>query len=286
VILALVAAALVHNPVYARDFPDPFVLKVGRTYDAYATNGDGSNVQTATSSDLVHWRRGPDALPKLGSWDFPGSTWAPEVVRHANGTYVLYYTASSGTQCVGRAVSKSPLGPFVDRFDGPLVCQKAAGGSIDPDASGGYLYWKNDGNSFGGRTHIWAQRLSADGLHLVGPRRAIESNGNQVWEGGVVEGPEMLRHAGRYYLFYSGGNFADDTYAVGYATCEGPLGPCTDAPENPILKTGCRAHGPGHNTFADGRIVYHAWNPAHTQRQLWISRLEWRNGKPRVDGPC
>jgi beta-xylosidase len=261
------------------------VLKVGGTYYAYATNGNGSNVQTATSKDLVHWRPGRDALPKLGSWDFPGSTWAPEVARRG-GRYVLYYTASSGTQCIGRAVARVPQGPFVDSFKGPLVCQKGLGGSIDPDPSGGYLYWKNDGNSIGSPTHIWAQRLSSDGLRLVGPRRSIETNGNQAWEGSVVEGPEMLRHGGRYYLFYSGGNYNDDSYAVGYATCTGPLGPCKDAPENPILKTGCRAHGPGHNTFAGPYIVYHAWNPAHTKRQLWLSRLVWRHGKPHVDGPC
>ena len=138
--LAMVVVALTFaNPVYDRDFPDPFVLKVGHTYYAYATNGNGSNVQTATSKDLVHWTPGRDALPKLGAWDFPGNTWAPEVSAHG-GRYVLYYTASSGTQCVGRAVATSPRGPFVDSSKTALVCQKSIGGSIDPDASGGYLY--------------------------------------------------------------------------------------------------------------------------------------------------
>jgi predicted NBD/HSP70 family sugar kinase/GH43 family beta-xylosidase len=271
------------NPVLNVDFPDPFVLKVGGTYYAYATNGNGKQVQTATSKDLVHWKLGPDALPKVGPWGFPGSTWAPEVAVHGD-TYVLYYTASSGTQCIGRAVAHTPLGPFVDTAKQPLVCQKAQGGSIDPDPSGGYLYWKNDGNSIGLTTHIWAQKLSPDGLRLVGPRRSIEQN-DAVWEANVVEGPEMIRHDGRYYLFYSGGHFNEDNYAVGYATCAGPLGPCKDAPENPILQTRCRAHGPGHNTFADGWIVYHAWNPAHTKRVLWIDRLDWKDGKPVVHGP-
>ena len=206
------------NPVYDRDFPDPFVLKVGGTYYAYATNGNGSNVQTATSKDLVHWTPGSDALPKLG-------------------------TASSGTQCIGRAIATAPQGPFVDSFAGALVCQKSDGGSIDPDAYGGYLYWKNDGNSIGR--------------------------------------PTQIRD-----LFYSGGSFNDDSYAVGYATCRGPLGPSADAPENPILETGCRAHGPGHNTFAGPYIAYHAWNAAHTRRQLWLSRLDWQDGKPVVHGPC
>ena len=95
----------------------------------------------------------------------------------------------------------------------------------------------------------------------------------------------MVQHEGGYYLFYSGGHFNEDNYAVGYATCNGPLGPCADAPENPILSTHCRAHGPGHNTFADGWILYHAWNPSHTKRELWIDRLDWKDGKPVVHGP-
>ena len=56
------------NPVYRGDFPDPFVLKVGDGYYAYATNGAGKQVQTPTSKDLVHWQPGPDVLPKVGSW--------------------------------------------------------------------------------------------------------------------------------------------------------------------------------------------------------------------------
>ena len=87
--LALLVAAFVltspANPVYNRDFPDPFVLKVGHTYFAYATNGNGSNVQTATSTDLVHWTPGRDALPKLGSWDFPATRGRPRSLRTRTG---------------------------------------------------------------------------------------------------------------------------------------------------------------------------------------------------------
>jgi beta-xylosidase len=284
------------NPVYPRDFPDPFVLKADGTYYAYATNGNGANIQTATSKDLVHWKPGPDAIPKLGPWAQPSQTWAPEVLARSDGTYVLYYTASAGQQCVGRAVSKTPQGPFVDSWTAPLVCQHSDGGSIDPspfrDSDGSlYLYWKNDGNSLGEPTKIWAQRLSADGTQLVGAAVATGETNDQVWEANVVEGPVMWKHDGRYVLFYSGGNYADDTYAVGYATCKGPLGPCTDAPGNPILKTKCRAHGPGHNALIEvgGQtwIVYHAWRPNHAgdERELWIDRLDWVNGKPVVHGP-
>src|SRR5689334_13358710 len=56
------------NPVLTRDFPDPFVLKAGDLYYAYATNGAGKNIQRATSPDLVHWSVQGDAMPALASW--------------------------------------------------------------------------------------------------------------------------------------------------------------------------------------------------------------------------
>jgi len=280
------------NPVYDRDFPDPFVLKVGDTYYAYATNGDGKQVQTLTSEDLVDWTPGPDALPKVGAWTINGQTWAPEVLARDDGTYVLYYTANL---CVGRAVASKPLGPFVDESKHALVCQGSLGGSIDAspfrdDDGSLYLVWKNDGNHIGVPARIWSERLSADGLRLVGPRRPLEQN-NKPWEGSVVEGPMLWKHDGHYVLFYSGNAFDSDSYAVGYATCDSPLGPCRDAPENPILKKACRAMGPGHNAIVDVQgetwIVYHAWLPNHTgdKRVLWIDKLDWSDGKPRVDGP-
>jgi beta-xylosidase len=280
-------AALV-NPVLARDFPDPFVLQVGDTYYAYATNGNGKQVQTATSKDLQHWTPGPDALPTVAKkWAYNGATWAPEVMKIGD-RYVLYYTTS---QKIGRAVASTPLGPFVDDSSGPLVDQLTLGGSIDAspfrdDDGSLYLYWKNDGNSVGKETDIWVQRLAPDGLSLVGEPVQTGEKNDQVWEGRVVEGPTMWKHDGRYYLFYSGNDYASDAYAVGYATCKGPLGPCADAPGNPILTTKCNAYGPGHNALFGDWTAYHSWNEAHTQRQLWISPLDWKDGRPVVDGPC
>jgi beta-xylosidase len=281
------------NPVLAQDFPDPFVLRDGDTYYAYATNGNDKQVQTATSKDLVHWTPGPDALPHVApKWGYNNATWAPEVMRIGK-RYVLYYTSSSR---IGRAVATTPLGPFHDDTAQPLIAQSTLGGSIDAspfhDTDGTlYLYWKNDGNAIGMATDIWVQKLSPDGLRLVGAARKTGETNDQVWESTVVEGPTMWKHDGRYYLFYSGGDYAGDDYAVGYATCAGPLGPCKDAPENPILKTACRAHGPGHNALieVDGAtwIVYHAWraNHAGNKRELWIDPLDWQDGKPVVHGP-
>jgi len=63
-------------PVYPADFPDPFVLRVGATYYAFATNA-GANVPVLRSTDLVHWQPAGDALPVLARWAILGRTWAP-----------------------------------------------------------------------------------------------------------------------------------------------------------------------------------------------------------------
>jgi beta-xylosidase len=290
------AAKTFRNPVHAENFPDPFLLRAGDTWHAYATNDDDGNVQTLRSRDLVTWTKGPDALPELGGWAYPGKTWAPEVLE-LDGRYVLYYTANAadaGLQCIGRAVAAAPPGPFRDEAKAPLVCQRAEGGSIDPspfrDEDGAlYLLWKNDGNCCAKDTWIYAQRLSQDALRLEGqPARLVRQDAG--WEADVIEAPAMVRREGRYYLFFSANAFDADLYAVGYARCDAPLGPCRDAPENPILRSGCEASGPGHQAIVevDGEtwIAYHAWpRSGEEERELWLDRVTWEDGKPAVKGP-
>jgi beta-xylosidase len=287
------------NPVYEDNFPDPHVILVDGTYYAYATNDNDGNVQTLRSKDLVEWTEGPDALPELGPWSYPGKTWAPEVLALENGTFVLYYTANAadfGRQCIGVAVARKPEGPFVDKAKKPFVCQDDEGGSIDAaafrdDDGSLYLLWKNDGNCCGMDTWIYSQRLSADGRKLVGkPARLVKQDA--VWEGNLVEAPTLWKEEGRYYLFFSANAFDSDAYAVGYATCDAPLGPCEDAPENPILKSACDASGPGHQTIVrddddETWFVYHAWpaDGSTDRRVMWIDPLVWEDGKPVVEGP-
>ena len=290
------------NPVYDANFPDPGVLRVGDTYYAYGTNDGVRNVPLLTSTDLVSWDGPEEVLPELGSWATAGYTWAPEVLQVADDRYVLYYTAcdtATNLQCVGVAVADNPRGPFVDSSDRPLICEADEGGSIDAspfrDSDGQlYLYWKNDGNHIGVPTHLYGQRLSDDGTSLVGERVRLLTN-HAPWHAHVIEAPQMHRRHGAYYLFYSANAFDSDAYAVGYARCDGPLGPCQDADENPILATGEQAAGPGHCSLVvgpDGNdwLLYHAWPPdaigsAHPGRVMWLDRVDWVDGKPVVRGP-
>jgi beta-xylosidase len=49
------------------------------------------------------------------------------------------------------------------------------------------------------------------------------------------EGPEMLKHDGKYYLTYSSGVYTQKNYAVGYAVSDSPFGPFTKPANNRIL---------------------------------------------------
>ncbi|MDQ3703883.1 MAG: glycoside hydrolase family 43 protein [Chloroflexota bacterium] len=291
------------NPVIKGDFPDPGIINVDGVYYAYATNAGNKNVQVARSNDLVNWEMLRDALPGISKWaslQF-GNVWAPEVMKIGE-QYVMYYTArdkASNKQCIGLATSPTPEGPFHDTRTEPFVCQPEQGGSIDAapfrDGDKLYLYWKNDGNCCGGITYLYAQEMSADGLSLIGEPTQLVKN-DERWEGIVIEAPTMWKQGDTYYLFFSGNIYNGLDYAVGYATCQSPTGPCQDAEENPILKTSLERPpviSPGHQTVIaddDGELwlVYHAWESPpgpKPRRFVWLDRLEWKGGKPDVLGP-
>src|SRR2546421_75946 len=73
------------------------------------------------------------------------------------------------------ATSGTPRGPFVDTSTGPLICQTARGGSIDPNpyvdpaTDAVVLLWKSDDNALGvgHPTHIWGQPVTANGRALA-----------------------------------------------------------------------------------------------------------------------
>lgn len=294
-------------PAFAGDFPDPFVMRVGTqptamTYYAYSTGSGGRNLQVIASSDLSTWTQPIDPLPTLPSWASPGLTWAPGVIARGSG-FVMYYTvhdAKSGRQCISVATATGPTA-FTDRSAGPLVCQVKNGGSIDPEpflaADGSlYLLWKSDDNALGQSTSLWAQRLSSNGLALVGrsPTRLLRASA--VWQRGIIEGPSMVYAAGAYYLFYGAGNWSSASAGIGYATCRSPLGKCTNRSlTGPWLGSHGAASGPsGPATFpvtdAGGvttlRIAYHAWQNGVVGyqnggvRDLWIDKLTFSSGVP------
>ncbi|MEO3753165.1 glycoside hydrolase family 43 protein [Streptomyces sp. B6B3] len=278
------------------DFPDPDVVAADGTYWAYATNAGGANVQTASASSVNGtWTRGGDALPTLGAWARTGLTWAPEVSRRADGSFVMYYTArdvASDRQCIGTAVSDSPAGPFQPVGDGPLVCPANEGGAIDAatftdDDGATYLLYKNDGNAVGMDTWLHLQRLSADGLTLEGePARLLKQDRPE--EQGLIEAPTLVKRDGTYVLMYSAGFYGDGSYFVGYATSSALTGPYTKSAE-PLLttETSGGVTGPGgQDVVGDGSgdwLVFHGvLSQDPLVRGMFVAPLTWTGGLPSV----
>lgn len=302
------------NPVYPRDFPDPFVLKYVGQYWAYCTGirADGRAFGILHSRDLVHWQEVGSALDLL-----PGGHtcyWAPEVT-YDNGRFYMYYSVGDETTMQIRvAVAESPGGPFIDSGHG-LTAEPFA---IDPhvfedDDGVRYLFYATD---FLSHTHIGTGTVRdrlLDPFTLAGQPQPVTRarydwqvyDPNRAEKGGVrwhtVEGPFVLKRKGVYYQMFSGGNWKNVTYGVSFATTRQIAAPreweqvCDGEQVLPILRTlPGRVVGPGHNSAVRGpdnqqlMCVYHRW-PANESsgsgRQLAIDPLDWAGDRMIVLGP-
>ena len=235
------------NPVYDGDFPDPFVLKCRR--------------HVLRLRDERRRQAGADA-----DVDRPRPL-AARARRVAEGRLVGLQRRDLGAggaearrRLVRPLLHREPLRRPRGRDEAArpvrrswpsesLVCQRMPGGSIDPspfrdDDGTLYLLWKNDGNAIGAPTHIYAQRLSPRRLRLVGKRqrrsRRTTSRGRRA--------SSRARCCGNTTAATSSstpGTLQRRGLRGRLRDVRPPLGPCKDAPENPILKTTCRRTGPG-----------------------------------------
>lgn len=290
------------NPV--ANGADPFVFKdTDGTYYLYSTSGDSYGYRVYTSSNLVEWeaqgycmRRGDvyiDNNYKNSSGNFAYYFWAPEVIRDNNKYYMVYTVQEH----IGIAVSDSPLGPFSSERDGYLMPEfKNIDGHFYRDDDGRlYLYFVSVGNvSLNGDaiTHgnnIWGGPFDLDSMQFEAgyPRLLVEhDNKNTLYldypglfyrGSAVAEGPEMLKHNGKYYLTFSQDSYKNAGYSVWYATSDSPTGPFKKYKRGPVLISDDIEHkdtenphlyGTGHHSFTtspDGSeliIVYHAHRSA------------------------
>lgn len=237
---------------------DPFVLQGDGTRGfLYTTNRPGVNVPAYRSNNLVDWHYVGDALPVIPSWAARGKTWAPEVLQLSPSQFVLFFAAEdkdSGKQCLGRATGTNPTGPFTSNDPRPFLCHPGKAATIDPspfrDADQKlYLLWKTredrpDGSKL---TQIWIQPLTPQGVLAESTPQSLISN-DLPWEGKHVEAPSLVKHRGRYFLFYSAGASTAMHYSISYATADKVVGPYDKAPENPIVRSNASLRGPGHQS--------------------------------------
>lgn len=269
------------TPVITTNFPDPAIFQDSdNTWYAFATNGNGKNVQVAkAASPSGPWTVLPnDLLPTPGAWSNGQNVWASDV-RKLGSTYVLYYSATVAAQtaqhCVGAATSNTILGPY-SATASPLACPLSTGGAID--ASGftdtdetHYLVYKVDGNSIGHGgvcgntvapivpTPLILQALASDGVTPVGD--PIELLNRSDADGPLIEAPNVILVNGVYFLFFSSNCYTTPQYDVSYATASSIKGPFTKS-DAPLLVTGSPFNittpGGAQATMDGKSLVFHA----------------------------
>ncbi|HEY8571541.1 family 43 glycosylhydrolase [Phenylobacterium sp.] len=124
------------------------------------------------------------------------------------------------------------------------------------------------------RTRIFAQAL--EGGRLAGERTLVLQN-DQPWEAHLIEGMWVTNAAGRWWMFYSGNDFATARYGIGVAQADDPLGPWTKAAA-PFLTSTAEWRGPGHPSVAegpDGRpwLFLHAFRPGEMGYKVFRALL-------------
>lgn len=259
-------------PEFHGRFGSPTIVKDGDSLHAYFAiqrfAGQTEHVAHARSDDNGKtWLRIGDALPHVGTAAVAdGAVWAPGAAKLDDHHWMLYYTGvRAGTQshmCIFRAHADSPHGPFVDDFAEPLACPDGGLWAIDPypvkDAHGDWhlVARVDEGN---GVNTIQIRRLGEFGRHFAPGSQwttltRITKGG---WEEPVMENASIVRlddHGEqRWYVFYSGGSYRNNSYAVGYADCGKSIdGPCEKKTvAGPWLASRPELHmyGPGTPTF-------------------------------------
>ncbi|HEX4220626.1 MAG TPA: glycoside hydrolase family 43 protein [Acidimicrobiales bacterium] len=273
------ASATAPATIFSQDqwVSDPAVLIDGhRTY--LYTTGLGKfvapHIPVRVMNGTTTLAQPTDAMPTLPSWSW-GWLWAPDVMKVSSHRYVMWFSSEDVnrtnpdgvySECIGNATSDNPLGPFVPAA-APVICQQW--GSIDPrifTAADGkhWILWKADNNADHAQvipTTIWSQRLGPTGTTLLGQPKQIAA-ATQPWEQGLIEAPDLVRTGNKYYLFFSGNSSNQPTAGIGYQTCKGVQGPCTDTRTTPLLTGNAQGQGPSEESlFTRNGVTWLLYTP-------------------------
>lgn len=263
--------------------------------------------EVISSPDLVKWTPVGGALRPLPR-EMGTHCWAPEIVPR-DSRWWMYYSVGHEDRAhqLRVAVADDVTGPYEDCGVNLAPDERFA---IDPhpfrDGDGTwYLFYARDvleGERVG---TMLAVDVLDDMTSLRGQARTIvppsadwqlflpqrEMYG-EVYDWHTIEGPFVRERNGRYYCFFSGGNWQTEGYGVAYAVAEHPLGPWSEPSDQPPLLTTVpgKVVGPGHAcvvTTPRGQdvLVYHAWDQAQTGRRMFIDPITWTPEGPVVDGP-
>ena len=297
------------NPVWDGYLADPHVIKTNDTYYAYGTGttSDGKHFPVLKSIDFVNWEFVGGAMESLKQPALK-DYWAPEVAER-DGKYYLYYAGDMKQRV---AVSDSPVGPFKDtgKLLFPDLEFSIDGHPFkDPVSGKWYFFFAKDYFDKRPGTALAVVELSDDMVSVKGEAHTVirafadwqiyQKNRhwyNKDWPAWhTVEGPTVVYKDGKYYCFYSGGNWQTSGYGVGCGVSDSITGPYIDSWSIDKASVLCSNQGgligPGHNSIIIGPddqthfIVYHSWNKERTARQMCLDPIIWTDNGPKAYKP-
>ena len=215
--------ATFRNPLFAGDFADPSIVRVGADFYATFTSYQyAPGLQVWHSRDLVNWEHIANAHARTY-----GEVWAPDISEY-QGRFFIYYPQDGKLFVVHADKPSGPWSEPVDLQQGGIdPCHVVA-----PDGTR-YLY-------YGGAD---VRQLSADGLSLVGEQRKVHEGWKfpDTWKtaGFWMESPKLTRRGEYYYLINAeGGTDGPPTsHMAVVARSKSPLGPWENSPYNPLIHT-------------------------------------------------
>ncbi|WP_407109739.1 glycoside hydrolase family 43 protein [Streptomyces sp. DSM 116494] len=277
------------NPFVDGWYADPDIAVYDGAYWVFPTTSRPYDQQTHldafSSTDLVHWKKHSEVLTREDiSWA-ERAMWAPAPIER-DGRYYLYFAANdiqndSQPGGIGVAVADRPEGPYEDALGRPLISRFHNGAQpIDQD-----VFIDDDGQAYmyyGGWGHANVVKLNPDMTSLG--TFDDGSTYREITPADYVEGSQMFKRDGKYYLMWSEGGWTGPDYSVSYAISDSPTGPFEKI-DKVLAQDPAVARGSGHNSVVNvpgtdiWYIFYHRRPLSETDgnhRQLAYDRMHFR----------
>ncbi|MFF0344324.1 family 43 glycosylhydrolase [Kribbella sp. NPDC004875] len=283
--------------VGTQSFADPGFAHFGSSYYLYRTGaGFGARSTSGSGWSAIH-----NSMTSIPAWVDHGSPllWAPEVFqsKDSHGTlYVMYFTGQSSSRhvhCIGVATSRHPASGFVGGSK-PVVCSPWVSRgyeAIDPAAYRAkdgkrYLIYKSDYRNASGFQIRAVQMDTQTGTRVVGSSIA------KIVSSSKIEGPSVIAHGGKVWLFTSRGDYVNCSYNTDVWSASTFWGGRFTRVKTLMSTASTKLCGPGGATVitvgTTTRVAFHAYVDANhngvkdsNTRQAYTGTIKWDGaGRP------